>query len=111
MSEELELSVHDNVTTFEPDFDVGMSIAGGVARYWILERSEQFTPNEKGGQTRTVAERKLEVTADVWRDAAKLLRVAELRQMREVIKEALDADVNGTFAAELRRIADHTLDD
>jgi hypothetical protein len=111
MSDEIVLSVNDDVTTYEPDFDVGMTIANGSATYWIVERRELLTPNEKGGQTRSVVDRTVEVPADVWRNAVKLLHVAEMRQMRAILKEALDGDVGGTFAADVRRIADRTIED
>ena len=110
MSAEIDLSMDDDVETYSPHFDAGMTITDGRASYWIRTRVEGYTPNDKGGQDRHVSDQVVDVSAEVWRDAVALLRVTELRHLRAVLKEATDPSVQGTLAAEIGRIASNTVE-
>jgi hypothetical protein len=80
----------DGDEPYAPSCDLWMDISNdGTPTYWV-----------SGGDPSGVR-----VSAETWRDVARLKSAAELRQLRQMLQEALDGTVEGTVAHTISLIA------
>ena len=86
------VSTHsDGDEPYAPNCDLWMDIGSdGIPTYWVNDGDDQS---------------RVRVSAETWRDVARLKSAAELCQLRRMLREALDETVEGTVAHTLSLIA------